>query len=267
MEDHHDDVLKIALSASEYDTLNPPHEITRIWDTSRTIMSYISGQLLDAGGESVSEDQLETLQTLAEDHAIKHVHISSSHPPPDTAPIPVPSASSLAQSSILQYEGELHAVIKKHRDSILQLLMSVPTSGPPPDLLLQYDKLRGSHFPIMTGLSGLISHLGRKRISNHDLEILICNAEDKAIKLHASAMTKRVSPSAGIPASEEKVVDLADNSIPFQDPVQPLVKPKLALNLVNLILLLFLRPLPTTKIPPAQVRMTMKMNMVSIVKQ
>ncbi len=112
MEDHHDDILKIALSASKYDTLNPPHKITRIWDTSCTIMSYISGQLLDAGGESISEDQLETLQTQAEDHAIKHIRISSAHPLPDTAPIPVPSASSLAQSSILQYEGELHAVIK-----------------------------------------------------------------------------------------------------------------------------------------------------------
>ncbi len=121
-------------------------------------------------------------------------------------------------------------MIKKHCDSILQLLMSVPTSGPPPDLLMQYDKLRRSHFPIMTRLSGLISHLGRKRISNHDLEILIHNAKDKAIKLHPSAMTKRVSPSAGIPASEEKVVDLADNSIPSQDPIQPPVKPKSSLK-------------------------------------
>jgi hypothetical protein len=101
MEDHHDDVLKIALSASEYDTLNPPHKITRIWDTSRRIMSYISDQLLYAGRESISEDQLETLRTQAEDHAIKHVRISSFHPPPNTAPIPIPSASSLAQSSIL----------------------------------------------------------------------------------------------------------------------------------------------------------------------
>jgi hypothetical protein len=156
---------------------------------------------------------LETLRTQAEDCAIKHVCISSSHPPPDTAPIPIPSASSLAQSSILRYEGELHAVIKKHRDSILQLLMSVPTSGSPPDLLLQYVELCRSHFPIMTGLSGLISHLGRKRISNHDLEILICNAQDKAIELHFSAMMKRVSPSASIPASEEKAVIL--QAIPY----------------------------------------------------
>ena len=82
----------------------------------------------------------------------------------------------------------------------------------------------------MTGLSGLISHLGGKRISNHDLEILICNAKDKAIELHASAMTKRVSPSAGIPASEEKVVDPAGNSIPSQDSVQPPVEPKSSLK-------------------------------------
>jgi hypothetical protein len=81
MEDHHDDFLKIALSASKYDTLNPPHEITRIQDTSRTIMSYITGQLFDAGGESISEDQLETLWTQAEDHAIKHVRILSCHKP------------------------------------------------------------------------------------------------------------------------------------------------------------------------------------------
>jgi hypothetical protein len=88
MEDHHDDVLKIALSASEYDTLNPPHEITRIRDTSRMIMSYISGQLLDAGREYIFEDQLETLQTQAEDRAIKHVRISSSHPPLILLPFP-----------------------------------------------------------------------------------------------------------------------------------------------------------------------------------
>jgi hypothetical protein len=51
LEDHHDDVLKIALSVTKYDTLNPPHEITRIQDASQTIMAYLSGQLLEAGGE------------------------------------------------------------------------------------------------------------------------------------------------------------------------------------------------------------------------
>jgi hypothetical protein len=55
----------------------------------------------------------------------------------------------------------------------------------------------------MTELAGLISHLGGKKISNHDLEILTHNAEDKAIELHASAMTKRVLTKADVPASDE----------------------------------------------------------------
>jgi hypothetical protein len=131
LEDHHNDVLRIALSVTKYDTLNPPHEITRIQDASQTIMTYLSGQLLEAGGESMSEDQLKTLRTQAEVRAYKHIRIPSSHPSTKTVPTPVPSASSLVQFSILQYEGQLHEVIKKHGDSILQLLMSVPISNPP----------------------------------------------------------------------------------------------------------------------------------------
>jgi hypothetical protein len=81
-------------------------------------------------------------------------------------------------------------------------------------------------------------------------------------------MTKRVSPSAGIPASEKKVIDPTGNSIPSsQDPVQPPVKPKLSLKPGKFDPVIILEPLPATKIPPSQVRMTMKMNMVSIVKQ
>jgi hypothetical protein len=132
LEDHHDDVLKIALSVTKYDTLNHSHTITRIQDASQTIMTYLSGQLLEAGRESMSKDQLKTLRTQAEAHAYKHIRIPPSHPSTKTIPTPIPSASCLAQSSILQYEGQLHEVIKKHHDSILQLLMSVPISPPPP---------------------------------------------------------------------------------------------------------------------------------------
>jgi hypothetical protein len=79
----------------------------------------------------MSKDQLKTLRTQAEACAYKHIRIPFSHPSTKTVPTPVPSASSLAQSSILQYEAQLHEVIKKHHDSILQLLMSVPISNPP----------------------------------------------------------------------------------------------------------------------------------------
>jgi hypothetical protein len=131
-EDHHDDVLKITLSVTKYDTLNPPHKITRIQDASQTIMTYLSGQLLEAGGESMSEDQFKTLWTQAEVCAYKHICIPSSHPSTKMVPTPVQSASSLAQSFILQYEGQHHEVIKTHRDSIFQLLMSLPIRAPPP---------------------------------------------------------------------------------------------------------------------------------------
>jgi hypothetical protein len=82
----------------------------------------------------------------------------------------------------------------------------------------------------MTGLAGLISHFSGKKISNHDLEILTRNAKDKAIELHASAMTKRVSTKADVPASDEKVVDFAGDSTTSQDPIQPPVKQKLSLK-------------------------------------
>jgi hypothetical protein len=82
----------------------------------------------------------------------------------------------------------------------------------------------------MTRLAGLISHLGGKKISNHDLEIFTHNAKDEAIELLASAMTKRVSTKSNVPTSDEKVVDFAGNSTTSQDPVQPPVKQKLSLK-------------------------------------
>jgi hypothetical protein len=82
----------------------------------------------------------------------------------------------------------------------------------------------------MTGLAGLISHLGAKNISNHDHEILTRNAEDEAIELHASTMTKRVSTKADVPPSDEKALDFAGDSTTSQDPVQPPVKQKSSLK-------------------------------------
>jgi hypothetical protein len=192
-------------------------------------MSYIAGQLLDAGGEVVLEDCMGNLCTQAKEHALEDCRVASTHAA-DSAPYP--GIISPAWSAILQYEAELYAVIKSHCKGILQLLMSSSSvRGSMPNLSSQHDELRSAHLSIISGLAKLIMHLAGKEISSHDIKKLTCNAEGEAIELHAATMpTKRGSPDAassapniGLPLRVEAngVTDQASTNI-----ARPLVTPK-----------------------------------------
>jgi hypothetical protein len=107
-----------------------------------------------------------------------------------------PDLGSPMQAAIAGYTVELHATINKHCDSVLQLLKLSATTKPLPDLSTCYGKLRGTSFPIISGLATLITHLGGEKISVQELKILTHQAKDNALELHTTSMPlKMPSPS------------------------------------------------------------------------
>ena len=96
------------------------------------------------------------------------------------------------QPAIARYTAKLHATINKHRDSVLQLLKLSAMIKPLPDLSTCCDKLRGTSFPIISGLATLITHLGGEKISVQELEILTHQAKDDALELHATSMSPKM---------------------------------------------------------------------------
>jgi hypothetical protein len=108
----------------------------------------------------------------------------------------------------LQYEAELHAVIKRHCEGILQLSMLSSARVSAPDLSSQYNNLCSAHLSIISGLANLISHLGGKEISHHNHEVLTCNAENRALKLYAATMlTECASPGTSSSVLNTNAVD------------------------------------------------------------
>jgi hypothetical protein len=147
-------------------------------------MSYIALQLLGAGGEAVSEPRLKILPD-AKEGAMEFIQMESAQ----TAQGPFqPDAPSTTHSALLHYKAELQAAIDSYRNNIFQLLMSSPTSNLRPDLSIHYNKLRGISSPIISGLAHLITDLGGKKMSNHEIDSVTRQAKVDALGLHATAM-------------------------------------------------------------------------------
>jgi hypothetical protein len=169
----------------------PPHEINLIRETTALIMSYIALQLLGAGGEAVLELHLKILHNQAEEGAMEFIQMESTQ----TAQGPSqPDAPSTTHSALSHYKAELQAAINSYRDNIFQLLMLSPTSDPRPDLSICCDELRGISFPIISGLAHLITHMGGKKMSNHEINSVTQQAEVDALGLHTAAMPLTALP-------------------------------------------------------------------------
>ncbi len=167
LDDYQDDFAIMASLTHTGSTPIPPHEINLIRETTALIMPYIALQLLGAGGEAVLEPRLKILRDQAKEGAMEFIQTESAQ----TAQGPSqPDAPSTTHSALLHYKVELQAAINSYCNNIFQLLMLSPTSNPRPDLSIRYDKLRGISSPIISGLAHLITHLGGKEMSNHEID-------------------------------------------------------------------------------------------------
>jgi hypothetical protein len=154
-------------------------------------MSYIALQLLGTGGEAISEPRLKILRNQAKEGAMEFIQKESAQ----TAQGPLqPDAPSTMHSALSHYKAELQAAIDSYRDNIFHLLMSSPTSDPWPDLSIHYNELRGISSPIISGLACLITHLGGKEMSNHEINSVTQQAKVDALGLHAAAMPLTALP-------------------------------------------------------------------------
>jgi hypothetical protein len=194
LDDYQDDFAIMATMMRTSSTLIPPHEINLIWETTTLIMSYIALQLLGAGGEAVLEPRLKILRDQAEEGAMEFIQTESAQIAQGPSQ---PDASSTTHSALSHYKAELQAAIDSYRNNIFQLLMSSPTStsNPRPDLSIHYNELHGISSPIISGLAHLITHLGGKELSNHEIDSVTRQAKVDALGLHAAAMPLTALPS------------------------------------------------------------------------
>ncbi len=190
MNNYQDDFTIIALMSHTDGHPIPPHKINSLCETTGSIISYISLQLLGADGDAISESHLKSLHAHAEEGVMELVWKEPVTPSQE----PCPETSSTTHSALLHYKTDLWAAIDSYRNNIFQLLMSCPTSAPLPDLTNHYDKLQCISFPIISGLAHLITHLGGEEISNHEIEGFIRQAEVNALDLLAIALPLPTPP-------------------------------------------------------------------------
>jgi hypothetical protein len=163
----------------------------------------------------MDESQMKIILNQAEKCAVKFFQAKSVQPYLKSTQDP--DLVSPMQAAIACYTVELHATIKKHHYSVLQLLKLSATIKPLPDLSTCYDKLQGTSFPIISGLATLITHLGGEKISAQELKILTHHAKDDALELHTTSMPpKMLSPP---------YVFTIRNAPPPQVPQYPILPP------------------------------------------
>ncbi len=85
LDDYYDDVAQFISSSTANNVPIPPHKINSIQKITQSIMSYIAGHFLDAGGEVVLKEHMRNLCTQAEEHALEDCHVASTHAA-DSAP-------------------------------------------------------------------------------------------------------------------------------------------------------------------------------------
>ena len=79
LDNYYDNVAQLVSSSTAKNAPVPSHEIDYIQKSTQSIMSYIAGQLLDAGGEVVLEDRMGNLCTQAKKRTLEDCCVASTH--------------------------------------------------------------------------------------------------------------------------------------------------------------------------------------------
>jgi hypothetical protein len=124
--------------------------------------------------------------------------------------------------------------------------MLSPTSDLQPDLSIRYNKLRSISSPIISDLAHLITHLGGKEMSNHEIDGFTQQAKVDALGLHTAAMPLTALP----PHLDITTNSLATKKDPPQkvprDTIFPSDKPKSSLKAGKIF------PIHSSTPPPRQ---------------
>jgi hypothetical protein len=114
------DFAKLAFLSYTNGNLIPPYDINSIQATTGPIMLYIAVHHLAAGRAAISESRMKILLNQAKKCAMEFFQAKSLQP--SLKSTQAPNLLSPRQVAIARYTEELHATIKKHCDSVLQLL-------------------------------------------------------------------------------------------------------------------------------------------------
>jgi hypothetical protein len=155
LDKHGQDCIKLQNEATGSRNHADPDEIETTCAITLSTMMYIANRLSETGGRKITEPQLQTMCRQAE---ARSVILSPQLTVKETMQKP-------AHPTIAWYEDQLQEVMETYRESVLHLLKQGQTMY----LLSSYEKLRGEHFPIMTGIATLIQHLGGNKISIKNL--------------------------------------------------------------------------------------------------
>jgi hypothetical protein len=130
LEDYHDNYEQLMYSSIIDNAPILPRELGSIWEITRTIMSYVAAQLLEAGGKVIPEEQMADLCTHAEGRATVWACTASTTPPLDSTPLP--DAPSLAQTAAMQDESDPDVQLPNKQKSSMKAKNFFPFSLPLP---------------------------------------------------------------------------------------------------------------------------------------
>jgi hypothetical protein len=127
-----------------------------------------------------------------------------------------------AHPTVARYEDQLQEVMDTYRESVLHLLKQGQTMY----LSSSYEKLRSEHFPIMTGITTLIQHLGGNKISIESLTNRTHQAEEEALRQYSNAKQTKIFPE-NLDRSKDKEIVRSETP---RDLIPPPDKPKTSLK-------------------------------------
>ncbi len=245
LDNYQDDFAIMASLTHTGSTPISTHEINSIWETTALIMSYIALQLLGAGGDTVSEPRLKILRNQAKEGVTEFIQAESAQTAQDSSQLP--ETPSTTHSALSHYKAELQAAINSYRNNIFHLLMLSPTSDPRPDLSIRYNKLCGISSLIISGLAHLITHLGGKEMSNHEINGFTQQAKVDSLGLHAAAMPlTALPPHPDVTTNSLATKKDSPQKVP-RDTIFPSDKPKSSLKAGKFFLVCSSTPPPARK--------------------
>ncbi len=170
--------------------------------------------------------------------SLNAVNISPQGAHQDTPPNKNPASA--------MYVAKLKATGARYHDSMFQLLQSSSISALLPDLTAHYDKLRRHYYPIISGLAGLITHLGGDIVSGEDINQFTRQAETNALVLHTTTTPDAPTPPLPHATVNNDATKVDPTQAMQQDAMTPPNIPKPFLKAGKFL------PARSTTLPPRQ---------------